>query len=203
MGDNIMAKQIILHYPGSYVERPHTLVFDSKEEYQEFLQKKSYKLKPNVVYGVFTLGATISTEYAGNNLKIDVIDKNDWTFNFPEQEAPEIDITVPEEPKEDKEPGTKEDTPEVKDPENKEPESGTNQGEQEVKPTEPEIKEDENNDVIIINPGDGGTSEGPKDTTEAEGNGTTITNPDGSTDNSKQDEPPQKVEEFDDVIIFD
>ena len=95
MGDNIMAKQIILHYPGSYVERPHTLVFDSKEEYQEFLQKKSYKLKPNVVYGVFTLGATISTEYAGNNLKIDVIDKNDWTFNFPEQEPPKVDITVP------------------------------------------------------------------------------------------------------------
>ena len=71
-----MAKQIILHQPGSYVERPHTLVFDSKEEYQEFLLKKSYKLKPNVVYGVFTLGATISTEYACNNLKIDVIDKN-------------------------------------------------------------------------------------------------------------------------------
>lgn len=90
-----MAKQIILHYPGSYVERPHTLVFDSKEEYQEFLQKKSYKLKPNVVYGVFTLGATISTEYAGNNLKIDVIDKNDWTFNFPETEPPKGDITVP------------------------------------------------------------------------------------------------------------
>ena len=90
-----MAKQIILHYPGSYVERPHTLVFDSKEEYQEFLAKKSYKLKPNVVYGVFTLGATISTEYAGNNLKIDVIDKNDWTFNFPEQEPPKVDITVP------------------------------------------------------------------------------------------------------------
>lgn len=95
MGDNIMAKQIILHYPGSYVERPHTLVFDSKDEYQEFLQKKSYKLKPNVVYGVFTLGATISTEYAGNNLKIDVIDKNDWTFNFPETEPPKVDITVP------------------------------------------------------------------------------------------------------------
>ena len=91
-----MAKQIILHYPGSYVERPHTLVFDSKEEYQEFLQKKSYKLKPNVVYGVFTLGATISTEYAGNNLKIDVIDKNDWTFNFPETEPPKVDIIVPD-----------------------------------------------------------------------------------------------------------
>ena len=95
MGDNIMAKQIILHYPGSYVERPHTLVFDDKDEYQEFLAKKSYKLKPNVVYGVFTLGATISTEYAGNNLKIDVIDKNDWTFNFPETEPPKVDITVP------------------------------------------------------------------------------------------------------------
>ena len=95
MGGNIMTKQIILHYPGSYVERPHTLVFDDKDEYQEFLAKKSYKLKPNVVYGVFILGATISTEYASNNLKIDVIDKNDWTFNFPEQEPPKVDITVP------------------------------------------------------------------------------------------------------------
>ena len=95
MGGNIMAKQIILHYPGSYVERPHTLVFDDKDEYQEFLAKKSYKLKPNVVYGVFTLGATISTEYASNNLKIDVIDKNDCTFNFLEQKASKVDITLP------------------------------------------------------------------------------------------------------------
>ena len=83
MGDNIMAKQIILHYPGSYIERPHTLVFDSEEEYQEFLAKKSYKLKPNVKYGVFMLGAVISTEYASKNLKIDAIHKN----NFLDQKA--------------------------------------------------------------------------------------------------------------------
>lgn len=76
MGDNIMVKQIILHYPGSYVERSHTLVFDDKDEYQEFLNKKSYKLKPNVTYGVFTLDATISTEYTSNNLKINTIQKS-------------------------------------------------------------------------------------------------------------------------------
>lgn len=87
MGDNIMAKQIILHYPGSYIERPHTLVFDSEEEYQEFLAKKSYKLKPNVKYGVFMLGAVISTEYASKNLKIDAIHKNNYVSNFSDQKA--------------------------------------------------------------------------------------------------------------------
>ena len=87
MGDNIMAKQIILHYPGSYIERPHTLVCDSEEEYQEFLAKKSYKLKPNVKYGVFMLGAVISTEYASKNLKIDTIHKNNYVSNFSDQRA--------------------------------------------------------------------------------------------------------------------
>ena len=76
MGDNIMFKQIILHYPGSYVERPHTIIFESEEEYQEFLAKKFYKLKPNVTYGVFVLNNTISTEYSRNNLKINGIQKS-------------------------------------------------------------------------------------------------------------------------------
>lgn len=203
-----MAKQIILHYPGSYVERPHTLIFDDKDEYQEFLQKKSYKLKPNVKYGVFTLGAVISTEYAGNKLDIEVLDKSDWTFNFPEQEAPEIDIKVPEEPKEDKE-------PEVKDPE----QTGTDtptptepKGDGDGQDTAPEIKGDED-EVIIINPDEnqGGTPEAKEE------DDVIIINPDeddgtqnpteGNTDENGTEEKkePEIIEtnDDDDILIFD
>lgn len=122
-----MAKQIILHYPGSYVERPHTIVFDSQEDYQEFLEKKSYRLKPNVMYGVFVLGATVSTEFMNNKLVITPINPDDTSLNFPEIEVPEIDIKVPE---------TKDDI-----------DVPTN-------PKKDDIKEpDDDNEVIIINPG--------------------------------------------------
>ncbi|TWO22626.1 hypothetical protein YZ82_01540 [Campylobacter hyointestinalis] len=216
-----MTKQIILHYPGSYVERPHTIVFDDKDEYQEFLDKKSYKLKPNVKYGVFTLGATISTEYAGNNLKIDVIDKSDWTFNFPDQKPPTIDNAKPEvtdstvkpdipinpvegvkadqpqsdinkpdqadgvdtntqheavQPEVSNEPETKEDTSVVVNPDDKKLESETAQGEKESIPTEPKA-----------DPKGGEVTEKPKE----------------NVDNSKQDVAPKKIEDFDDVVIFD
>ncbi|WP_086243101.1 hypothetical protein [Campylobacter devanensis] len=72
-----MAKQIILHYAGSYVERPHTITFDSEGEYEDFLQNKGYRLKPNVEYGVYTLDAILNVEFQQSSISIKDVNKND------------------------------------------------------------------------------------------------------------------------------
>lgn len=72
-----MAKKIILHYEGSYVERPHTIIFDSKSEYEDFLQNKGYRLKPNVEYGVYILDAILSVKFQQSSISIKDISESD------------------------------------------------------------------------------------------------------------------------------
>ncbi|WP_086257420.1 hypothetical protein [Campylobacter vicugnae] len=90
-----MAKQIVLHYAGSYVERPHTITFDSEREYLKFIQEKGYQLKPNVEYGVFTLNAILRTQFQQSSIEIEDVseaDKPDISTVTP----PTIDIKYPQ-----------------------------------------------------------------------------------------------------------
>ena len=90
-----MAKQIILHYAGSYVERPHTITFDSEREYEKFIQEKGYQLKPNVEYGVFTLNAVLRTQFQQSSINIEDVneaDKPDISTVTP----PTLDIKYPQ-----------------------------------------------------------------------------------------------------------
>lgn len=90
-----MPKQIVLHYAGSYVERPHTITFDSEREYQKFIEEKGYRLKPNVEYGVFTLNAVLRTQFQQSSIKIEDVseaDKPDISTLTP----PTIDIKYPQ-----------------------------------------------------------------------------------------------------------
>lgn len=90
-----MPKQIILHYAGSYVERPHTITFDSEREYQKFIEEKGYRLKPNVEYGVFTLNSILRTQFQQSSIKIEDVseaDKPDISTVTP----PTIDIKYPQ-----------------------------------------------------------------------------------------------------------
>ena len=90
-----MAKQIILHYAGSYVERPHTITFDSEREYLKFVQEKGYQLKPNVEYGVFTLNSILRTQFQQSSIEIEDVseeDKPDISTITP----PTIDIKYPQ-----------------------------------------------------------------------------------------------------------
>ncbi|ARR02691.1 hypothetical protein CVIC8964_1302 [Campylobacter vicugnae] len=90
-----MAKQIILHYAGSYVERPHTITFDSEREYEKFIQEKGYQLKPNVEYGVFTLNSILRTQFQQSSIKIEDVseeDKPDISTITP----PTLDIKYPQ-----------------------------------------------------------------------------------------------------------
>lgn len=89
-----MAKKIILHYAGSYVERPHTITFDSKSEYEDFLQNKGYMLKPNVEYGVYTLDAILSVQFQQSSIKIKDISENDKP-NISDVTPPTIGINPP------------------------------------------------------------------------------------------------------------
>lgn len=90
-----MPKQIVLHYAGSYVERPHTITFDSEREYEKFIQEKGYQLKPNVEYGVFTLNAILRTQFQQSSINIEDIneaDKPDISTVTP----PTLDIKYPQ-----------------------------------------------------------------------------------------------------------
>lgn len=90
-----MPKQIVLHYAGSYVERPHTITFDSEREYEKFIQEKGYRLKPNVEYGVFTLNAVLRTQFQQSSIKIEDVneaDKPDISTVTP----PTLDIKYPQ-----------------------------------------------------------------------------------------------------------
>lgn len=90
-----MAKQIVLHYAGSYVERPHTITFDSEREYEKFIQEKGYQLKPNVEYGVFTLNAILKTQFQQSSIEIEDVneaDKPDISTVTP----PTLDIKYPQ-----------------------------------------------------------------------------------------------------------
>lgn len=90
-----MPKQIVLHYAGSYVERPHTITFDSEREYQKFIEEKGYRLKPNVEYGVFTLNSILRTQFQQSSIKIEDVseaDKPDISTVTP----PAIDIKYPQ-----------------------------------------------------------------------------------------------------------
>lgn len=90
-----MPKQIVLHYAGSYVERPHTITFDSEREYEKFIQEKGYQLKPNVEYGVFTLNAVLRTQFQQSSINIEDVseaDKPDISTVTP----PTIDIKYPQ-----------------------------------------------------------------------------------------------------------
>lgn len=90
-----MPKQIVLHYAGSYVERPHTITFDSEREYEKFIQEKGYQLKPNVEYGVFTLNSILRTQFQQSSIKIEDVseaDKPDISTVTP----PTIDIKYPQ-----------------------------------------------------------------------------------------------------------
>ena len=89
-----MAKKIILHYAGSYVERPHTITFDSKSEYEDFLQNKGYMRKPNVEYGVYTLDAILSVQFQQSSIKIKDISENDKP-NISDVTPPTIGINPP------------------------------------------------------------------------------------------------------------
>ena len=90
-----MAKQIVLHYAGSYVERPHTITFDSEREYEKFIQEKGYQLKPNVEYGVFTLNSILRTQFQQSSINIEDVneaDKPDISTVTP----PTLDIKYPQ-----------------------------------------------------------------------------------------------------------
>ncbi|MCR8701886.1 hypothetical protein [Campylobacter sp. RM12176] len=90
-----MPKQIVLHYAGSYVERPHTITFDSEREYLKFVQEKGYQLKPNVEYGVFTLNSILRTQFQQSSIEIEDVseaDKPDISTVTP----PTIDIKYPQ-----------------------------------------------------------------------------------------------------------
>ena len=90
-----MAKQIILHYAGSYVERPHTITFDSEREYLKFVQEKGYQLKPNVEYGVFTLNAILKTQFQQSSIEIEDVSEADKP-DIPTITPPTIDIKYPQ-----------------------------------------------------------------------------------------------------------
>lgn len=90
-----MAKQIILHYAGSYVERPHTITFDSEREYLKFVQEKGYQLKPNVEYGVFTLNAILKTQFQQSSIEIEDVNEADKP-DIPTITPPTIDIKYPQ-----------------------------------------------------------------------------------------------------------
>lgn len=90
-----MAKQIVLHYAGSYVERPHTITFDSEREYLDFIKNKGYKLKPNVEYGVFTLNAILSTQFQQSTIKVEDVSEADKP-DIPTITPPTIDIKYPQ-----------------------------------------------------------------------------------------------------------
>ena len=90
-----MAKQIILHYAGSYVERPHTITFDSEREYEKFIQEKGYRLKPNVEYGVFTLDAILKTQFQQSSIEIEDVNEADKP-DIPTITPPTIDIKYPQ-----------------------------------------------------------------------------------------------------------
>lgn len=90
-----MPKQIVLHYAGSYVERPHTITFDSEREYEKFIQEKGYQLKPNVEYGVFTLNSILRTQFQQSSINIEDVneaDKPDISTVTP----PTLDIKYPQ-----------------------------------------------------------------------------------------------------------
>lgn len=90
-----MPKQIVLHYAGSYVERPHTITFDSEREYQKFIEEKGYRLKPNVEYGVFTLNSILRTQFQQSSINIEDVneaDKPDISTVTP----PTLDIKYPQ-----------------------------------------------------------------------------------------------------------
>lgn len=90
-----MAKQIVLHYAGSYVERPHTITFDSEREYLDFIKNKGYQLKPNVEYGVFTLNAILSTQFQQSTIKVEDVSEADKP-DIPTITPPTIDIKYPQ-----------------------------------------------------------------------------------------------------------
>lgn len=89
-----MAKKIILHYAGSYVERPHTITFDSEGEYEDFLQNKGHRLKPNVEYGVYTLDAILNVQFQQSSIKIKDISENAKP-SISNVTPPTIDINTP------------------------------------------------------------------------------------------------------------
>ena len=89
-----MAKKIILHYAGSYVERPHTITFDSEREYKDFLQNKGYRLKPNVEYGVYVLDAILNVQFQQSSIKIEDISESDKP-NISDITPPMININPP------------------------------------------------------------------------------------------------------------
>ena len=72
-----MAKKIILHYAGSYIERPHTITFDSESEYNDFLQNKGYRLKPNVEYGVYGLDAILNVKFQKSSIQVEEVSESE------------------------------------------------------------------------------------------------------------------------------
>ncbi|WP_086255509.1 hypothetical protein [Campylobacter vicugnae] len=139
-----MPKQIVLHYAGSYVERPHTITFDSEREYQKFIEEKGYRLKPNVEYGVFTLNSILRTQFQQSSIEIEDVseaDKPDISTVTP----PTIDIKYPQ-------CGCTQDK-----------EEDNNQGNnQEGTNTPPKDEEGDDGDVIVV----GGEDENQNDTTQ-------------------------------------
>lgn len=166
-----MPKQIVLHYAGSYVERPHTITFDSEREYEKFIQEKGYRLKPNVEYGVFTLNSILRTQFQQSSIKIEDVsetDKPDISTVTP----PTIDIKYPQ-------CGCTQDKEEENNQGNNQEGTDTSPKDEEGNDTPPVEGENggDDDDVIVI----GGEDENQDDTTQ----GTDPTTP--PADNQEED----------------
>lgn len=219
-----MPKQIVLHYAGSYVERPHTITFDSEREYEKFIQEKGYQLKPNVEYGVFTLNSILRTQFQQSSIKIEDVseaDKPDISTVTP----PTIDIKYPQcgctqDKEEDNNQGNNQegtDTP-PKDEESNDtpPAEGENGGDDEViviggedenqdnttqdtNPTTPPADNQEEEDVVVIG-GDDDT-QNPTEGTDTTDTTTGTDTQTGTTDTTDgtQNENQESSEGFDRV----
>ena len=176
-----MPKQIVLHYAGSYEERPHTITFDSEREYEKFIQEKGYRLKPNVEYGVFTLNSILRTQFQQSTIQIEDVsetDKPDISTVTP----PTIDIKYPQC-----------NCPSDKEEDNNQ---GNNQGDTNIPP-----KDDEGNTPTppVITPPVEGENDGDGDVIvvggEDENQGDTTQGNDPTT-------PPADDQEEEDVVVI-
>lgn len=191
-----MPKQIILHYAGSYVERPHTITFDSKREYEKFIQEKGYRLKPNVEYGVFTLNSILRTQFQQSSIKIEDVsetDKPDISTVTP----PTIDIKYPQ-------CGCTQDKEEDNNQGNNQEGTDTPPKDEESNDTPPVVtppvdnQEEEEEDVVVIG-GDDDTQNSTENTdtdTDVADTTTTGTDTETSTTDETQNENQESGEGF-------